>query len=333
MTTDLNALRDTLRARADAYTDAGEILARVGPAYRRRRARRRAGAGALALAVSALLVMVAPRLVTGGGGYAVPGPPAEAVAGPVGSDPLAVHFDVGEFPYPVRSTEWAVLDGVERLTVWSNTAGTGGRDDTAFVAELSLAADDGSPAPSSTALPVAGPGNTTAATVGERPGIVEADAGRTARVAWAPVTGVRAELLLRGPASVPAEKALAFAGTLRLDRGHRCELLVHPTVLPEGARVTGCSSMGDSRRGQLVVRGSGGALTVSVAGGVFAAGPPAATLPTLANGWPYQELEPSSGAEPQTAVIRVPDPYLWISAQGGYGRAELLLVAGGLQRS
>jgi hypothetical protein len=47
----------------------------------------------------------------------------------------------------------------------------------------------------------------------------------------------------------------------------------------------------------------------------------------------YQELDPSSNTQHWTAFIRVPDPYLDVYAQGSYGLADVLLVAGGLQPS
>ncbi|WP_327001272.1 hypothetical protein OHA72_39960 [Dactylosporangium sp. NBC_01737] len=57
------------------------------------------------------------------------------------------------------------------------------------------------------------------------------------------------------------------------------------------------------------------------------AGPP----PTLANGWPYQELDVSRNSQHWTAHIRVPDPWVEVSAQGTYGLPDVLLVGGGLQ--
>ncbi|MEV0134232.1 hypothetical protein AB0H83_37955 [Dactylosporangium sp. NPDC050688] len=56
-------------------------------------------------------------------------------------------------------------------------------------------------------------------------------------------------------------------------------------------------------------------------------------MPTLANGWPYEELGPSGNTQLFTAYIRIPDPYLMMWAQGGYGLNDVLLVADGLKLS
>src|SRR4029453_14521853 len=86
--------------------------------------------------------------------------------------------------------------------------------------------------------------NTTPATIGDQPALVVTDADpdafpKVTRVTWPPIAGVHAELVVRGP--VPVSTILTFAGTLRLDTGHRCVLRVHPTVLPPGPPITGRS--------------------------------------------------------------------------------------------
>ncbi|GAA2374190.1 hypothetical protein [Dactylosporangium salmoneum] len=332
MTTDLKALRGTLRARAEAGTDAEALLARIGPAYRRRRGRRVAVAASAVVAVGALVAMLVPRLLLGG--YAPPAPPAVPIASPaasaIGADPQMVHFDVGQFPYRGMAVTWAVQDGAERLSMWGNVS-----KNEEFFLELTLAPQTYSPAPNPTGPPEAPqPPHTAPATVGGQPALVATGNGTT-RVTWQPIGGVRAELSVRGP--VAADKTLAFAGTVSLDRGHPCTPRLHPTVLPAGAQITGCSVVPDAGVGEYVIRGPGGTITVSMASGVFAYGISpgryAGRPPTLANGWPYEELDTSASTQHLTAYIRVPDPYVTIRAQGTYGLPDVLLVGGGLQPS
>ncbi|GAA0724125.1 hypothetical protein Drose_01710 [Dactylosporangium roseum] len=348
MTMDLENLKGTLRARAEADTDAEELLARIGPARRRRRARRAIGAMAAVLALTGLVAVLVPRLPLGG--YAVPGAPSAANPNPdsaaIGADPQTIHFGVGRFPYPVRTTTWAVLDGVERLSLWGNTVtfdDPQAHDDTEFFADLTLTPVTTSPTPNPTALPgTLQQPHSSPATVGGQPALVvtgkepNSTLGAT-RITWQPMAGARAELSVRGP--VPVDKALAFAGTLRLDVIHRCNLLVRTTALPDGAHVTGCSTMADSLRGDLTIRGPQGTISISVSAvAVFDRGATAGVgdapqLPTLANGWPYEELDPSANTQHFTAYIRIPNPYLVVWAQGGFGLNDVLLVAGGLELS
>jgi hypothetical protein len=328
-----NALRGALRQRAEADTDAVALLARIGPAYRRRRGRRLAGLASSALAVGVLLTLLVPRLLATG--YAVPAPPLapsfSAGAAAIGSDPETIHFDVGAFPYRLFSTRWAVDDGLERLSLWGATDDSG-RDDAEFMAELTLTPGSGGPAPNATGAPDELTGaHTTTATVGGRPAVVVTGVSvrAVAAVSWSPAPGVRAALVVHGPVEV--DRVLAFAGTLNLERGHRCSVRVHTTVLPAGARLAGCETIAGTGGGQLVVRGGGGTVTISVpATTEFQQG---AGTGSLANGWAYQVLDPSSNTQHWTAFIRVTDPYLEVYAQGGYGLADVLLVAGGLQPS
>jgi hypothetical protein len=135
------------------------------------------------------------------------------------------------------------------------------------------------------------------------------------------------------------DKALTFAQTLRLDIRHRCALRVRPTALPGGTRLTGCTTIDGSLAGQLTIRGPQGTVTVFVAsvpvfepgGTPGATGGPRPQLPMLANGWPYEQLDPSANTQSFTAHIRVPDPYVEVWSQGGYGLSDVLLVAGGLE--
>ncbi|GGM88323.1 hypothetical protein ACFFX1_15220 [Dactylosporangium sucinum] len=330
MTTDLKALRDTLRARAETDTDPEALLARIGPAYRRRRSRRLAGAASAVVAVGALLAMLVPRLLFGG--YPLPAPPAVPIGSPaaeaIGADPQMIHFDVGQFPYEVSSTTWAVQDGIEQLSMSGSIDDSGA----SFFVELRLAPETRSPAPNPTGLPEEPRQlHSAPATVGGRPALVVTGEEAT-RVTWQPIAGVRAELSVRG--RVPANKAITFAGTLSLDRGHQCVPSLRPTALPADARITGCSIMPNVGHGQYVIRGPGGTITVWVFTGVFAHGiSPGAPSSTLANGWPYQELDASGNTQHYTAHIRVPDPYVEIFAQGAYGLPEVLLVGAGLQPS
>ncbi|MET7394509.1 hypothetical protein ABZS66_13555 [Dactylosporangium sp. NPDC005572] len=337
MSTDLKALRGALRARVEGDTDAVALLARIGPAYRRRRTRRVAGTATAVVAVGALLAMLLPRLLLGS--YAVPAPPAVPIpspaAGAIGSDPEMIHFDVGQFPYEVR-TEWAVRDGIERLSLQGNAANDPNGTDKGFFVELTLApAASPSPTPDPTRLPEPPEQlHSAQATVGGQPALVETG-DRTTRVTWQPIAGVRAELSLRGPVS--ADKVVAFAGTLSLERGHRCAPYVRPTVLPAGARIAGCSIRPATGNGEWFIRGPGGTISVMVAPGVFEQGispgryPGAA--PTLANGWRYEELGVDSNTQHFTADIRIPDPYVQIMTQGAYGLPDAVLVGGGLDLS
>ncbi|MEV4518289.1 hypothetical protein AB0K00_56205 [Dactylosporangium sp. NPDC049525] len=336
MSTDLKALRGALLARAEGDTDAEALLARIGPAYRRRRGRRIVGAATAAVAVAALVVMLVPRLLFGG--YALPAPPSVPIPSPaaatIGADPRMVHFDVGEFPYRVMSTEWAVEDGVERLSMWGSTDDNPQGEGRKFFADLTLAAETWSATPNPTALPEAPrQPRSEPATVGGQPALV-VTGGDSTSVTWSPIAGIRAELSVRGP--VPTAKSVAFAGTFSLDRGHQCTPLLQPDVLPPGGHLAGCSIRSNGL-GQYIIRSDNGTITVAIPTGVFDLGiSPGAypgAPPTLANGWPYQELDASANTQHWTAYIRVPDPWVEIWAQGTYGLPDVLLVGGGLRRS
>ena len=351
MTTDLEKLVGTLRARAEADTDADALLARVGTAHRRRRNRRTMGAAAAGvLAVTGLGALVVPHVLPDG--YAIPAPPAapnaSLDAASVGSDPWTIHFGVGRFPYPVRTTTWSVLDGVETLSLWGNTVGLDSSHDadgTGFFVDLTLAsaATSPTPDPTSRSSTLEQP-HGESATIAGQPALVvtgtdPASLSSATRISWQPINGVRAELSVRGP--VPVSKALTFAQTLRLDVSHRCVLRVRPAAVPGGARVTGCKTVDGSLNGELTIRGPQGVISIFVSAvPVFdAGGTPGATararptLPTLANGWPYEELDPSGNTQHYTAHLRIPDPYVEVWSQGGYGLADVLRVAGGLELS
>ena len=351
MTTDLEKLVGTLHARAEADTDADALLARVGTAYRRRRNRRTLGTAAAAvLAVGGLVALLVTQVLPGG--YVIPAPPAAPNPSPdaatFGSDPRTIHFGVGRFPYPVRTTTWAVVDGIETLSLRGNTVSLHNPDDhdgSEFFVDLTLASAATSPTPDPTSQPntVERPHSEPAIIAGQPALVVTgtdpASLLNATRISWQPIHGVRAELSVRGP--VPADKALAFAQTLRLDISHQCVLRVRPTALPSGARVTGCKTMDGSLGGELAIRGPQGMVTIFVSAvPVFdPGGTPGATarprpeLPRLANGWPYQELDPSGNTQHYTAHLRIPDPYVEVWSQGGYGLSEALLVANGLELS
>ncbi|WP_238008246.1 hypothetical protein KZZ52_58175 [Dactylosporangium sp. AC04546] len=337
MSTDLNALHGVLRARAEGDTDAAALLARIGPAYRRRRTRRVAGTATAVVAVAALVAMLLPRLLLGS--YALPAPPAVPIpspaAGAIGSDPEMIHFDVGQFPYRANA-EWAVRDGVERLSMQGSTVDDSNAPAKSFFVELTLAPAAASPpTPDPTGPPMSPEQlHSSPATVGGQSALVETG-DRTTRVTWQPIAGVRAELSVRGP--VPADKTIAFADTLSLERGHPCAPHVRPTVLPTDARIAGCSIQPATGLGGWLIRGPGGTISVVVAPGVYENGispgryPGAA--PTLANGWRYEELGVESSTQHYTADIRIPDPYVFIRSQGAYGLADVVLVGGGLDVS
>jgi hypothetical protein len=350
MTTEMEDLRDVLRARAEVDTDGGELLARIRPGYRRRRTNRTLGTIAATVMVTGLVALTASHYLPGG--YAVPGPLAAQNPTPdpaaIGSDPQTIHFGVGDFSYPVRTTTWSVRDGIERLSLWGNTVTFNDphmHDDTEFFADLTLAPVTTSAVPDPTTQPgTPSPSRTWQATIAGLPALVLTgddpnSSLAVTRVTWQPMGGVRAELAIRGP--VPTEKVLEFARSLRLDVIHRCVLRVRPTTLPSGAHVTACSTMADSLAGELTVGSAQGTITISVANlAVFdpgatsgASAAPSRQLRTLANGWPYEQLDPSRNTQNLTALIRVPDPYLEIWSQGGYGLPDVLLVAGGLELS
>ena len=341
MTTDLQTLRGTLQARAEGVTDVGDLLARIGPAYRRRRSRRIVGATATALAVGGLLALLVTRLPATG--HALPATPAISNLAPnasaIGSDPQTVHFDVGRFPYPVSSTTWSVRDGVEQVSLWGSMD-----QDSKYFAELTLTPSTVTVTPDAT-VPPQGPRqpHSAPATVGGQPALVVTDADpdafpKVTRVSWPPITGVHAELVVRGP--MPVSRLVEFAGTLRLDTGHQCVLRVHPTVLPPGARITGCSAIADTGGGQLIIGGPNGTITIGASATPIdeagasprATGGPPPRLGTLTNGWTYQEFDVSRNTQHWTSSIRIFNPYTDLWSQGAYGLPDLLLVANGLQQ-
>ncbi|MFG2045633.1 hypothetical protein [Dactylosporangium sp. NPDC048998] len=363
---DVETLVGTLRARADGDTDAAALLAGVTRTRRRRSRRIAAGAAAAAvLAVGGLAALVVPRSPSGG--YAVPEPPSAtgpaAVAATVGSDPLVIHFGVGRFPYPVRTTEWSVVDGVERLSLWGNTVTFDDpheHDDTEFLVDLALAAQASSAPVTGAWEPTPNPHTSSGqgeqvtetyngqVSVAGQPARVisrrNTDRGMTQNiVSWEPTPGVWAQLSVRGPLS--RDETIAFASTLRLDVTHRCAVRVRVTAMPEGARLTGCRTSADSSAGWLQVRGPAGTISVAVAASaVFDPGTtPTADAPAsaagtsgkarLRNGWTYEVLDPAGNTQNYTAGVRITDPYLEIFAQGGYGLADVLLLAGGLSRA
>ncbi|MCM0674297.1 hypothetical protein NCC78_06290 [Micromonospora phytophila] len=354
MSTDMENLVETLRSRADGDTDAAALLAGATAVARRRRIRMVAGGSAAAavLAVSGLAALLLPQPPSGG--YAVPGSPSAtgpaAVTTTVGSDPLMIHFGVGRFPYPVRTVEWSVIDGVEKMSLWGNTVTLDdphNHDDTLFFADLTLVSlASPAPAPDPSEPPREPQVQETGVSVAGHPATVTtgrhplSDKTQTI-VSWEPTPGVRAELSLRGP--VPRKEIIAFASTLRLDVTRQCAVRVRVTAMPEDARLTGCRTTADSSAGWLQLRGPAGTVEVSVSAmAVFHPGtaPSAGTTPAtgttagearLRNGWSYEVLDPAGNTQNHTAWIRVFDPYLEVFTRGDYGLAQALLVAGGLE--
>ncbi|WP_433202746.1 hypothetical protein ACQP00_32900 [Dactylosporangium sp. CS-047395] len=337
MSSDLQDLRATLRARAEARTDPEALLASIGPAFRRRRQRRIAAATAGLAAVAVLAAVLAPRLVAGPPATTQPAQPVASTEqsakapGGVGSDALTLHFGIGKPPFETSDERWETDTGVERMSVQGRKA------DGSF-AELTLRTDSMTPRADPTAsgaVPTLEGVQTRAGTVGGQPATVVTGTMsglQTTLISWVPGPGVKAELRVQGP--VPLDKALAYAGTVRLDQSRPCVFRVRPTVLPPGTSVRSCAIIGTSGAGTITIHGPGGDIGIAVPKpakfGMDAS--PGAVAQHLDNGWVYEDLTAGSGGY-FSANIRISDPWVEVSAHGQYGMAEVLQVANGLKRT
>lgn len=382
MNTDIDTLVQQLRSRADGPVDSRALLARVELAHRRRRSRR-AVAGAVA-AVSLVMAVAFATLAPYVGQSSPPGSPGTAGPPPVlpsgaartgdvhqvpalpgigalhdasdvGADPFAVHFATGRFAHPVATAQWAVADGVEKLTFYGSTEGVGGAKGNSaseYHATVTMsaagadvrpdrtAADLGTPSPVATQRPSIGGVAAAVETVVHRGGILDGQQETTVR--WQPVAHVDVVVSVRG--TIEPAAVVAFATGLRFDRATRCAVPLRLSSLPSGARVGGCAfrlsnfaaEPGAGRgRGDLLVSGPNGSTLEVRYLGPQSPDPLAEPETTLANGWTYSVVS-TDGSVPgaPNAVIRVHSPWqLEAQATGEYMMDDLLLLAGRLAQA
>jgi hypothetical protein len=180
--------------------------------------------------------------------------PAGARPSVVGTDPGVVHFDLDLAALHATGSEWNTDDGFESAVVFT------GNSDTYHVASyLYLSPDEAvlrgrmwgaKPTGLVNGVPrTPPPAATEPVDVHGRPGTVErfgtavrapdgTRQGPHLALRWQPVDGLWAGVDLYGDVS----DAMAVADALRLDRTQRCVVPVHATVVPAGARWTGCTT-------------------------------------------------------------------------------------------